>query len=71
MIFTSVDLPAPFSPIRAWMEPSCDVMVPERRATTAPNDLTTLESSSAGGAGVDPSVSHEHVLLLEVKMLDA
>ena len=52
MIFTSVDLPAPFSPTRAWIEPSVEGEVPERSATTAPNDLTTRDSSSAGGAGV-------------------
>src|SRR3954447_10274252 len=66
MIFTSVDLPAPFSPMRAWMEPRSSVRLPERSATTGPNDLTTRCSSSAG-VEVMPSVT-EPLLLFEVKI---
>ena len=45
-ILTSVDLPAPFSPTSAWIEPASTRRLPERRATTGPNDLATSRSSS-------------------------
>src|SRR6478609_7001609 len=49
---TSVDLPAPFSPTRAWIEPASTRRLPERRATTGPNDLETSRSSSTGAAAL-------------------
>src|SRR5918996_16092 len=44
-----VDLPAPFSPTSAWMVPGWTVSVPERSATTGPNDLETSRSSRVIG----------------------
>ena len=57
-ILTSVDLPAPFSPTRAWMEPGSTARVPARRATTEPNDLATSRSSSVGVTGVSDMQFH-------------
>src|SRR5215207_2693388 len=48
MILTSVDLPAPFSPTRAWVEPAWSDTLPERSAATGPNDFETSRSSSVG-----------------------
>ena len=47
-----VDLPAPFSPTTAWMEPGCTLRSPSARATTEPNVLRTPASSRTGvGSG--------------------
>src|SRR6185437_15597459 len=48
-IFTSVDLPAPFSPSSACTSPPRSVTDPSIRAWTAPNDFAACCSSSAGG----------------------
>src|SRR6478609_2456410 len=55
-ILTRVDLPAPFSPTRAWIEPGVTAMLPERRATTEPNDLATSRSSRAGPSVAVPGM---------------
>ena len=47
-ILTSVDLPAPFSPTSAWIEPASARSEPERSARTAPKDFCTPSSSSTG-----------------------
>ena len=49
-ILTSVDLPAPFSPTRAWIEPPSTTSEPDRSASTEPNALATSRSSSTGPA---------------------
>src|SRR3954467_3857644 len=63
MILTSVDLPAPFSPTSAWIEPGQGVRSPERSATRGRNDLATPRSTSAGcaaGAGADVATLSLH-----------
>ena len=42
-ILTSVDLPAPFSPTSAWIEPGATRSVPDRSARTAPKDFSTSD----------------------------
>ena len=39
MILISVDLPAPFSPTRAWTSPACRSNETPRSACTPANDL--------------------------------
>ena len=50
MIFTSVDLPAPFSPTSAWIDPASTRMLPERSARTGPKAFATSRSSSLASA---------------------
>src|SRR5918998_162893 len=52
--FTSVDLPAPFSPTRAWASPARSSRCAPRRAATAPKDLLTSSRArtTAPGAGI-------------------
>ena len=50
MIFTTVDLPAPFSPTRAWIDPESSTRFPSLKAITEPNDFATLRSSSTLGS---------------------
>src|SRR5918997_2513254 len=52
--FTSVDLPAPFSPTSAWASPERSSRCAPRRAATAPNDLLTSSRArtTAPGAAV-------------------
>src|SRR6516225_7220906 len=54
-IFTTVDLPAPFSPSSACASPAYRSADPSTTACTAPNDLAACRSDSTGtpGAG-DP-----------------
>src|ERR1017187_7183153 len=47
-IFTSVDLPAPFSPSSACASPGYRVIDPSSRARTAPNLLAACSSTSTG-----------------------
>ena len=69
MTLTSVDLPAPFSPISAWMDPRSRVRLPERRATTGPEGLdhATQFEGVRGCGRVDVGICHR-VLLVEVKV---
>jgi hypothetical protein len=55
-IFTTVDLPAPFSPTSAWASPADSSIEPSTTARTAPNDLAACSRASTGAAG---SVSAE------------
>src|SRR5690606_36099474 len=48
MILISVDLPAPFSPIRAWTLPGCSVRSTFSRAITPGKRLSMPRISSAG-----------------------
>src|SRR5919197_5838526 len=48
--FTSVDLPAPFSPTRACASPACSSMEASSSARTEPNDLLAPSSTSTGPA---------------------
>src|ERR1700678_648119 len=50
-MFMSVDFPAPFSPIRPWIDPRATDRLTERFACTAPNRLSMPRSSSAGPGG--------------------
>src|SRR5579859_5359503 len=50
MIFISVDLPAPFSPIRAWTVPRRTRNCTPSRATTPGKDLPTPRTSSTQSA---------------------
>eukprot|EP01031_Cornospumella_fuschlensis_P044716 gene44716-54684_t len=50
MIFMSVDLPAPFSPISPWMLPAATANEIARFACTAPKRLSIARNSSAGKA---------------------
>ena len=43
-----VDLPAPFSPTGAWIEPEWSVRLPDRGAITWPNAFETSRSSRVG-----------------------
>src|SRR5215216_2818465 len=47
-IFTRVDLPAPFSPIRAWASPAWSSIDPSSRAWTDPKDLVACSRTSSG-----------------------
>src|SRR5215470_4135670 len=47
-IFTSVDLPAPFSPTRACASPAYSSIDPSVSACTAPNALAACRSTSTG-----------------------
>src|SRR5579863_947699 len=49
-IFTSVDLPAPFSPTRAWASPGYSSIDPSTSACTAPNALAACRSTRIGAA---------------------
>src|SRR5690625_7567299 len=49
-ILTSVDLPAPFSPTRAWMVPGCATGEPDRSAATAPKDVGTARRTRVARA---------------------
>src|SRR5882762_1775523 len=49
MIFISVDLPAPFSPINAWTVPACSRNRTLSRATTPGKALRMPSISSSGG----------------------
>src|SRR6516162_2950685 len=54
-IFTTVDLPAPFSPSSACASPAYRSADPSTTARTAPNDLAACRSDSTGAAGAgDP-----------------
>src|SRR5215471_17921965 len=54
-IFTTVDLPAPFSPSSACASPAYSSADPSTTARTAPNDLAACRSDSTGAAGAgDP-----------------
>src|SRR5215468_9678664 len=54
-IFTTVDLPAPFSPSSAWASPAYRSAEPSTTARTAPNDLVACRSDRTGTAGAgDP-----------------
>src|SRR3954452_7280655 len=55
-ILISVDLPAPFSPTRAWTEPASTVIPAERSAATGPNDLATSRSSSVATRGASAAI---------------
>lgn len=46
MILPRVDLPAPFSPTRAWIEPLAMVRLTPSRACVPPKDLETSFSST-------------------------
>src|ERR1017187_104948 len=50
-MFMSVDLPAPFSPIRPWMDPRATESETTRFACTGPKRLSIARSSSAGPEG--------------------
>src|ERR687894_2537373 len=50
--FTSVDLPAPFSPTRAWASPARSSSCAPRRAATAPKDLLTSSRARTAAPGV-------------------
>ena len=45
MILPTVDLPAPFSPTRAWMQPRSMAMSAQSTACVEPNLLDTARSS--------------------------
>src|SRR5579859_240131 len=47
-IFSSVDLPAPFSPMSAWASPADTSKLTPRSARTAPNDLRMSRNCRAG-----------------------
>src|SRR5580658_8647589 len=47
-IFPSVDLPAPFSPTSAWIDPRPTVRLTWSRARTPPKDLPMSTSSTCG-----------------------
>ena len=47
-ILTMVDLPAPFSPTSAWIEPDSTRSEPDAHGRTAPKDFVTSRTSSAG-----------------------
>ena len=51
MIDSSVDLPAPFSPTRAWTSPVRTSNVTSERATTPGNDLRIDLTSRSGARG--------------------
>src|SRR4051812_39153499 len=59
MIFTSVDLPAPFSPSSAWISPGCTANETSSFAVTPGKRLVIRESSRRAGiapfrlAGID------------------
>src|SRR4051794_6418582 len=48
MIFISVDLPAPFSPIRAWTSPGRTSKLTSERAWVAPKRLLIASTRSSG-----------------------
>src|SRR5690606_23854400 len=60
MMFTRVDLPAPFSPARAWISPRFSSKSTPRRARIGPNDFDSFRmlrtGSSAGRAGISSSM---------------
>src|SRR5688572_28287758 len=62
-ILTSVDLPAPFSPISAVMLPRCNCRSTPASARTPPKDLRTLVSLSRGACTGGRSWS-EHLRVL-------
>src|SRR5688500_12007957 len=64
-IFSSVDLPAPFSPIRPWASPSATANDTPRSARTAPNDLRT----SLNLRPWEDEVTRERILLYNARML--
>ena len=49
MILTRVDLPAPFSPSRAWTSPAGMASETSRKAIVAPNALLRPRIATAGG----------------------
>src|SRR4051794_28473196 len=53
-ILIRVDLPAPFSPTRAWTSPTWTVMSAVRMARTAPNRLETPRTDSRSAAAPGP-----------------
>src|SRR5215471_16935407 len=53
-IFTSVDLPAPFSPTSPCASPPYRSIDPSTIACTAPNDLTAPRSDSSGAPSPRP-----------------
>ena len=55
MTLISVDLPAPFSPIRAWTSPARRVKSTSWSARTPGNDLVTPETARTSVPGVAPS----------------
>src|SRR5262245_64417116 len=68
-IFSSVDLPAPFSPTIAWAVPAAIEKETSRSAVTAPNDFDRWWNSTAGKASpfvaagrmsVEPGAAREH-----------
>ncbi len=63
MIFPSVDLPAPFSPTSAWIDPRPIFRLTSSRARTPPKDLLTSTSSTCvpGGWGTGHQPGHSAV----------
>src|ERR1700754_4139657 len=59
-ILTIVDLPAPFSPTRAWASPPYSGKLTPWTAATAPNDFDTSWTSRRAGAS---ATDHLPVLL--------
>src|SRR6187549_1072202 len=57
-IFSSVDLPAPFSPTTACVSPDSTRKLTPRSACTAPNDLRTSMKSSAAIGDSAPEPAH-------------
>jgi hypothetical protein len=56
-IFTSVDLPAPFSPTRACASPPYSSIEPSTRACTAPKDFAACSSTRTGLDSAEPGAS--------------
>src|SRR5438067_6775464 len=76
-IFTSVDLPAPFSPTRPCTSPAWSSMSPSSSAWTAPKLFRACSSASSGcGCGVDVMEAGSAargapgILVLELELVD-
>src|SRR5215470_20031707 len=54
MRLKSVDLPAPFGPIRAWRWPRFTMRSTPRMISVSPNDFRTFRSSSMGSPETAP-----------------
>src|SRR5205807_6011043 len=55
IFFTSVDLPAPFSPTRACASPGYSSIDTSTMACTAPKDLAACRSTRTGASACAPS----------------
>src|ERR1041385_7283336 len=66
MTLMSVDLPAPFSPRRAWTSPALRSNDTPFKARTAPNDLGTANNRRSV---LEPLIAFaEHILLIPLEL---